>query len=282
MFFLIDTSNLLYRGFYSFPNHPFGEIFYSLTTIRSLLKDKSSIVYFCLDGTPKGKSIDPSYKSNRDHGEISVYRYLPQLIYLLRELNRVKVAYNPELEADEVIFSLTRLLEGNKVIISTDNDLLQSLNPTTEIQRKDKIITVESYLKDMEDKFHSVQPERLPIYRAIVGDSSDNLKPPSPRFPKELAARIAMEYPYSGQLPTKVGLESLFSSFTGLTSSKKNHLNSLLENYSKFSSNFRIMKLEVHEDLEYDFLGDNPIIPNFPQSIMAIYKTIKILDSSGG
>jgi len=277
---LIDTSNLLYRGYYSFPNHPCGEIFYTLTTIRSFLTQKQTHVYLCLDGKPKGKSLNEEYKANRNHGEVSVYRYLPQLVYLLQGLNRVHIVYNPELEADEAIFSLTRILEGNKLIISTDNDLLQSLKPDTEIQRQDKIINEKYYREEMTQKFHAVTPSRLPIYRAIVGDTSDNLHPPVPRFPKELAAQIAEGIAYDGTAPTKEQLQALFQSFDNLTKSKKEKLSLLLENYKSFYTNFEIMKLNVYQDLYHSYLKENPVIPNFPQGVMSIYRTIKMLDAN--
>lgn len=276
---LIDTSNILYRGYYSFPNHPCGEVFYLLTTIRSFLNQCNTHVYLCLDGKPKGKQINEEYKANRNHGEISVYRYLPQLVYMLSPLHRVHIKYNPNLEADEVIFSLTRILEGNKLIVSTDNDLLQSLKEDTEIQRQDKIINEQYYREEMIQKFHSVTPSRLPIYRAIVGDTSDNLKAPVARFPKELAALISERILYDGYVPTKEGLQDLFLSFDNLTQSKTEKLNLLLENYNMFKSNFEIMKLDVHEDLDYPYLKENPIIPNFPSGIMSIYRNIKLLDT---
>lgn len=276
---LIDTSNLLYRGYYSFPKHPCGEIFFTLTTIRSFLIQLHTDVYLCLDGKPKGKQINEAYKANRDHGDINVFRYLPQLVYMLQPLNRVHIKYNPNLEADEVIFSLTRILEGNKLIVSTDNDLLQSLKDDTEIQRQDKIVNEEFYRENMFQKFHAVSPPRLPIYRAIVGDTSDNLKPPVSHFPKELASIIAEKVNYDGFLPSKEEFETLFLSLSDLTKSKKTKLNHLLENYDMLKSNFEIMKLNVHTDIDYPYLKENPILPNFPQGVMSIYRTIKVLDN---
>lgn len=276
---LIDTSNLLYRGYYSFPNHSCGEIFYTLTTIRSFLSCSDTSVYLCLDGKPKGKQINEEYKANRNHGDISVYRYLPQLVYMLQPLNRVFIKYNPDLEADEVIFSLTRILEGSKLIVSTDNDLLQSLRDGIEIQRQNKIINEQYYREEMNQKFHSVTPSRLPIYRAIVGDTSDNLKPPIPRFPKELAALIAESLDYNGEAPTREQIKGLLDSLDDLTKAKKEKIKLLIENYNMFKSNFEIMKLNVYTDLDYPYLRSNPVIPNFPQGIMSIYRTIKQLDS---
>ena len=133
----------------------------------------------------------------------------------------------------------------------------------------------------MKQKFHSVTPSRLPIYRAIVGDVSDNLKPPIPRFPKDLAAIIAESLPYNGTIPTKENLKELFSSFKDITASKKDKLNLLLENYDLFKSNFEIMKLSVYKDVFYSYLKDgNQVIPNFPPVVMSIYRSIRVLDSS--
>ena len=134
----------------------------------------------------------------------------------------------------------------------------------------------------MFQKFHAVEPKRLPVYRAIVGDASDNLRPPTPRFPKELAARIATEIEYHGEIPTKEQLQNLFNSenYQNLSKSKKNNLASLLENYSAFSTNFEIMKLNVYNDLDHPYLKENPVIPNFPQGVMSVFRTIKMLDSN--
>lgn len=279
MHILIDTSNLLYRGYFTYPKNQCGEILFTLSTIRSYLEKSDNTVYLCLDGKPKGKQIDSEYKANRQRCEISVYRYLPQLVYLLQGLNRVRFKYNPNLEADEVIFSLTRLLSGKKLIVSTDNDLLQSLKDDVEIQRSGKIINESYYKAEMQSKFHAVSPNRLPIYRAIVGDVSDNLKPPVPRFPKELAAKIAEQLPYDGCIPSRDSLIALFTELRKeLSKSRQSNIDSLLSNYVKFESNFKIMKLDTYVDLDYSYLGEFPVIPNFPPIIMSIFRTIKSLD----
>lgn len=276
---LIDTSNILYRGFYSFPKHPCGEVFFILTTIRSYLNSPDTHIYLCLDGKAKGKQINEEYKANRKHEDaVSVFRHLPYLVYMFQGLNRVHIKYNPNLEADEVIFSLTRLLEGDKIIISTDNDLLQSLKEDTCIQRQDKLINEQYYREEMIQKFHAVTPSRLPIYRSIVGDTSDNLKPPVSRFPKELAALISENIVYDGTVPSKENLQQLLNGLKDLTKIKKDKIKLLIENYDMFKSNFEIMKLNVHTDLDYPYLKENPVLQSFPSGIMAIYRNIKMLD----
>ena len=98
-------------------------------------------------------------------------------------------------------------------------------------------------------------------------------------FPKELASIIAEKVNYDGFLPSKEEFETLFLSLSDLTKSKKTKLNHLLENYDMLKSNFEIMKLNVHTDIDYPYLKENPILPNFPQGIMSIYRTIKALDN---
>ena len=75
-------------------------------------------------------------------------------------------------------------------------------------------------------------------------------------------------------------MQLLFQSFDNLTKSKKEKLSLLLENYTSFSTNFEIMKLNVYQDLYHSYLKENPVIPNFPQGVMSIYRTIKMLDAN--
>ena len=91
-----------------------------------------------------------------------------------------------------------------------------------------------------------------------------------------------MEIPYTGTLPTKEQFKELFDldSYSDLTSTKKGKLQSLLENYSSLSTNFEIIKLNVHTDLDYPYLKENSVIPNFPQGVMSVFRTIKMLDSN--
>jgi 5'-3' exonuclease len=112
---------------------------------------------------------------------------------LLAELNmhkRIHIHYNPELEADDVIYTLNALLPGKKVIVTSDNDMLQCLGCDTIIDMGKQVVDIASYPKQFEEKFHNVQISKLPMYRAIVGDSSDNIRAAIPRFPHKLAARF--------------------------------------------------------------------------------------------
>lgn len=244
MNYLLDVSYILYRGYYTFKNseYTYPEIFALVKKIESLLSSKDSIIYLCLDGrNTKGKAlIKEEYKKGREH-TYNVYEALPEFIELISNFKRVKVAFNNNLEADEIMFSLSRQLKDKCRIVSGDKDLIQSLNESTSIETgKGDILTIKSYYL-IDNKFFDVSPERLPIYRAIVGDTSDNLKPPVPRFPHKLASEISKCISYNGNTPEKGDLEAL----EFLNDKDKSWIDKLILSYDKFKTNFEIMKLNT-------------------------------------
>lgn len=263
--YLLDVSWLLYRGYYAMSHvySEYPELHYLTKKLESLLSRIDSTIYLCLDGTrSKGRRIlGEAYKAGRErNGERSVYEGLASFIHLLNN-DRIKVYYNNDYESDEIIFTLSRTLDGRKKILSGDKDLLQSLNKDTVIESfKGLVTTDESYKMEYADKFFSIDPYRLPIFRAIAGDASDTLKPPVSRFPRKLAAKLAMSLPYDGDCPS---VDELSSIKLELSDTEKKWADKLIAAYQSFSINFDIMKLNVITDSlnnEYNYeevdLGD--------------------------
>ena len=251
MYYLLDVSWLLYRGYYALSNvyDDRAELHFLCKKLESILSNKSSTVCLCLDGyNTKGRRIlGEQYKAGRHQEGIyyNVYEGLSSFIDLLNN-ERIKVYYNPDYESDEIIFTLSRLLDGRKKILSGDKDLLQSLNNDTVIESfKGLVTTSESYKFEYADKFFEIEPERLPIFRAIAGDASDTLKPPVARFPRKLAAKIAKDVEYNGVCPT---IEQLNSLAVNYKDSEKRWVIKLIDAFKSFSINFDIMKLNVIED----------------------------------
>lgn len=256
--YLIDTSWCLYRGYFScskvWADYP--ELHFLCKKLESLLSRKDCIVYLCLDGRyTKGKKLlGDGYKAGRRaEGSYNVYKGLASFVKLLNN-DRIKVLYNKNYESDEIIYTLSRTLEGRKKIISGDKDLLQALTKDVIIDNgKDLVITEESYKFDYADTFFEIDPKRLPIFRAIAGDASDTLKPPVSRFPRKLAAKIVKDVDYNGNVPTVEQLQSISTSYSD---TEKKWVNKLIEAYKPFSINFDIMKLNVITDNlneNYDF-----------------------------
>lgn len=248
--YLCDVSWLLYRGYYSCSKiwEEYPEIHFLCKKIESLLARKDAIVHLALDGyNTKGRRLlGESYKSNRGRdGERSVYEALSAFIKVLHN-DRIKIYYNTNYESDEILFTLSRTLEGRKKIISGDKDILQALKQDTVIDNgSNRIVTEESYKFEYADKFFEIDPEKLPIFRAIAGDPSDTLDPPVKRFPHKLAARIAKDIEYTGDCPT---IDSLKSVSNNYKDSEKKWVYKLIEAYKPFSLNFDIMKLNVITD----------------------------------
>lgn len=249
--YLLDVSWLLYRGFFAFSKiySEYPELHFLSKKIESiLLSNKENIIYMCLDGgAPKGRRLlGESYKANRhQNSNYNVYAGLPSFVKLLNS-SRIKVYYNNNYESDEIIFTLSKLLDGRKKILSGDKDLLQSLDSSTIIDNGSKfIITEASYKLEYCDQFFSIDPIRLPVFRAIIGDASDTLFPPVKRFPRKLAAKIVESLDYDGNRPTVEQLKNVAVDFSD---SEKKWVSKLIEAYKPFSINFDIMKLNVITD----------------------------------
>ena len=174
-----------------------------------------------------------------------MYEGLASFIKLLHN-DRIKIYYNNDYESDEIIYTLSRTLDGRKKILSGDKDLLQSLNKDTVIESfKGLVTTDESYKYEYADKFFEIEPRKLPIFRAIAGDASDTLFPPVKRFPRKLAAKIVESLDYDGTCPT---IEQLKNVAVDFSDSEKKWVAKLIESYKSFSTNFDIMKLNVITD----------------------------------
>lgn len=269
MHYLLDVSWLLYRGYYALSHiyEEYPEIHFLCKKIESLLTRQDAIVHLCLDGyfTKGRRLLGESYKGNRYRdGQRSVYEALSSFVHLLNN-DRVKIYFNNNYESDEIIFTLSRTLEGRKKIISGDKDILQSLKSDTVIDNgTDRVVTEESYKFEYADKFFEIEPTKLPIFRAIAGDASDTLFPPVARFPRKLAAHIVDLLDYSGECPSIYQLNSVKES---LKDSEKKWVDKLIIAYDKFSINFDIMKLNVIEDdLRCDYDREQVAISDFLKS----------------
>lgn len=244
--YLVDVSWILYRGYYSCAKiwNEYPEIHFLCKKLESLLSRKDASVCLCLDGyDTKGKRLCENYKAGRhQEGAYNVYSGLYSFIKLLNN-KRINVYYNKCYESDEIIYTLSKTLDGRKKIISGDKDLFQSLSKDVVIDNGNNlIITEESYKYDYADKFFEIEPYKLPIFRAITGDQSDKLKPPVARFPRKLAAKIVNDLEYNGGCPT---IDQLNNISINYSDTEKNWVNKLIDAYKMFNINFEIMKLNV-------------------------------------
>lgn len=188
---IIDGNNLLFQMFYGMPKKIYnkngetihatiGFISYVIKQIKTYEITKCCVV-FDSDSSNERKEIYNEYKANR----ISNWDELPndenpfneeeKIVECLGFLN-IKVLYSKDMEADDLIASITKLFEvENKIIISSfDSDFFQLINENVNILRYRGKLSQIYDLAYFIEKF-DFDPSRYVLYKAIVGDSSDNI-----------------------------------------------------------------------------------------------------------
>ena len=175
--------------------------------------DKSCSLIICFDGT-KGRqlrgALDDGYKANRtfaaDGASTHEGRDIREVFASSGlEVNELKPRWTSEYdenkEADDLIaeICLAELLKGNKVVIlSGDADLFQMLRyPDVRIHNLRKEITV----KDVEEKY-GVNPDHFADWKALAGDSSDNI-PGVHGIGEKKAASLLEQYMTLDKIPSE-------------------------------------------------------------------------------
>jgi DNA polymerase-1 len=188
---LVDTYSLFFRAHHALPpmNTQSGEPTSALygfcsALIKELGQRRPLELAFAIDAPQRTFRHEqmPSYKGNRDATPAPIVAQLGRLRELLAAFG-APVFQVPGVEADDVLATLAARLSagGSEVLVmSGDRDLFQTTGPGVCVLflgargQKPKVVAA----ADVEERF-LVPPAKLPIYVALVGDSSDNL----PRVP---------------------------------------------------------------------------------------------------
>jgi DNA polymerase-1 len=91
------------------------------------------------------------------------------LIEMLESLG-VKNIFPNVLEADDVCAWLSTILPGKTIIVSVDQDLLQLITPNISVYNLKELITYSNF-----ESKKGIKPELYKLFKAIKGDSSDNI-----------------------------------------------------------------------------------------------------------
>lgn len=207
-----------------------------ITNITTNFED--ALILICEDcGSFDRKQLDESYKANR-HQMFSFHSLFSFERNLFQDVPNVFFCYSEGFEADDVLFSVSRIKDYNNefIIFSGDNDLLQALDDSTKIVRKivgDRF-TIEINQGDnyYNKTYESLLPSQIPVFRAIVGDKSDNLQPIIYRFPRKVAKLFAKNY----DSQSDDGVSEL--------SEKERNLYNQIPLCDKFHNNLDIMRLK--------------------------------------
>lgn len=205
---IIDGNNLLYAAVAStnkyFKNNPNKErkldqrgidvdslqsfLFYLNNLVKDHLNELDNKVYVYvawdrrLNNTEPSwrKVIYPAYKENRKSEDGSREQLAEQVKNVSASLKMILSAmgiysvFPYTSEGDDIINYLIKKLEGENIIFSADKDFYQCINENTSVYnfhpKNSFMVTTSNW-----DEHVEVSPENFVKYKAIMGDSSDNI-----------------------------------------------------------------------------------------------------------
>ena len=191
----IDGLNCFYRHFVANPSmgdngdHVGGIVGFlkSLQLLTERYSPKNIVVVWEGGGSPRRRSIDPTYKSGRRPEKLNRFysEDLPntvsnrnqQIAYLTKLLRRsgIPQIYMSDCEADDVIARLVNVVFDHEkcIIISTDKDFYQLINDRINVWSpgSKKLWTVDRVIQEF-----AIHPTNFCLARCFVGDGSDGLK----------------------------------------------------------------------------------------------------------
>lgn len=177
---IIDGNNLLYRTYWAIKNKneytDEGLITGFLLSIRKYIEKFNPEKILCtwdkkLQETDNFRKLqNEEYKGNRTHNE-EIYKTTEVLDKLMSSVG-IKVMYPLHLEADDIMHYIS-VHNNENIIVTTDKDLLQLVNEHTSVYNPiKKIIYNNNNFKNIVGN----TPKEFLMIKAIVGDSSDNIK----------------------------------------------------------------------------------------------------------
>lgn len=198
----VDGSNLLFQMFYGMParivNHQGKAIQGTLGFVGALLKIIRKVrpthVAVLFDGecaNPR-KEMDEAYKANRpgwEEDEETPFDQLPD-IYAALDYLGILHAETETCETDDWMAGYARRWPGDMVIASFDSDFFQLITDRVQILRYRGEKTVLCDRAWLWEKY-GIRPEQYAAFKALTGDTADNIRGLPGIGPKTAAALMA-------------------------------------------------------------------------------------------
>jgi len=119
----------------------------------------------------------PEYKGHREKNrDPDEQKALLENIHITQKALHhlpVKQIVMEGIEADDIIGYLTTILKGQKIVVSNDRDMLQLVKSGTWVFLPDKNKVISNHNVE---EFLGVPVEKYVLFKALVGDASDNIK----------------------------------------------------------------------------------------------------------
>ena len=188
---LIDGHSLLFRAFFAglqmpdkrFPHQPTNAVYIFIRMIRKFLTQpcpyQEIIVAFDERKDTLRKKKLPSYKANRKRTPPGLISQIPILKEYLRSI-KIRFFSHSDYEADDIIGTLASTAESiNKPcdVLTSDQDLFQLVSDLiTILHVKKGVKNLDAITPHVLKTQFGLKAQQIPDYKALVGDSSDNLK----------------------------------------------------------------------------------------------------------
>ena len=194
---IIDATNLLYR-IYHVLRATGGTDMESayMRSINKYVRDFAPDATYAVSdkrlihGKKNYRRMEQDYKQNRDSSMWETVHAAEDEIHDKLQQQGIRNMFPGILEADDVIAFLCNYLQGQKTIVSTDNDMAQLVSEHVQLYSPIKKITIDVH--NFEQHFPVTQNKYL-LYKSILGDTSDNIKG-LPGHGKVKAKRLAENY----------------------------------------------------------------------------------------
>ncbi|MGE3271872.1 MAG: 5'-3' exonuclease H3TH domain-containing protein, partial [Chloroflexota bacterium] len=202
---LIDGHALVFRAFYGVPplTSPSGELVNAVHGFTSMLfkawrdlKPKYVIATFDFSSKTFRKAKYPEYKATRGPAPDGLAPQFPHIFNLLECMN-IPVHSKEGFEADDLLGTLSKQAEDqglNVVILTGDMDALQLVSPHVRVltSRRGFSDTV-LYDEAAVEERYGFEPNRIPDFKALRGDTSDNI-PGVPGIGDKTASKLIQQF----------------------------------------------------------------------------------------
>ncbi len=185
---LIDGMSVFYRGYYAMPGlslpdgTPTGGVYgFASIAIEIIKKLEPDYVVVAWDksktATSKRKEIYPEYKAGRTRPPDDFFAQIPLLHDLLQSFGWPLLEMD-DYEADDIIGTIALQATEKDIdtcVVSGDYDMMQLLSPHTSVYINKKGSDMMRFTETEFEEKYGVKLEQFVDYKALVGDSSDNI-----------------------------------------------------------------------------------------------------------
>ena len=183
-FVIIDGNSLINRAFYGLPplkslsGKQCGAVYGFVNMMMSVITQEKPKYLVCVFDAGKHTfrhDMYAKYKGTREGMPEDLHEQLLTLKELLKAMG-IEILEIPEIEADDIIGSLTRKFNEEFMLISGDKDLLQLIDDHVTVWLTQKGISsvLKVDRKVLKEEFN-IEPYQVIELKAIMGDASDNI-----------------------------------------------------------------------------------------------------------